>query len=147
MQLLGSGGVKRVVTGPWVRREWRPVRIRDSSWGPPKPSLRPSVARSRRVIPIGAVLGRSVQFLGSGGVKRVVTGPHGSVVSGDPSGSVAPPRSPPNPSLRPYMARSRRVLRIDAVFGTIRAVCSEVVVSNGSSRDHGSVVSGARPDP
>ena len=30
-RFLGSGGAKRVVTGPWVRREWGPVRIRDSS--------------------------------------------------------------------------------------------------------------------
>ena len=55
MLFLGSGGAERVVTGPWVRGEWEPVRIRDSSWGPPNPSLRPSMARSRRVLFIGAV--------------------------------------------------------------------------------------------
>ena len=54
MQFLGSGGVKRVVTGPWVRREWGRVRIRDPSWGLPNFSLRLSVARSHRVLPIGA---------------------------------------------------------------------------------------------
>ena len=57
VQLLGSGGVGRVVTGPWVRGEWGPVRIRGSSWGPPNPSLRPSMARSHRVLPTGAVFG------------------------------------------------------------------------------------------
>ena len=57
VQLLGSGGVKRVVTGPWVRRERGPVRIRDSSWGRPNPSLRLSMARSRRVLPLGAAFG------------------------------------------------------------------------------------------
>ena len=40
------------------------------------------------------------------------------------------------------MARSRRVLPIGAACGTIREAYSEVVVSNGSSRDHGSIVSG-----
>ena len=122
VQLLGSGGVKRVVTGPWVRREWGPVRIRDSSWGPRNPSLRPSMARSRRFLPIGVIFFvRSVQLLGSGGVKRVVTGPWvrrewGPVRICDSSWD------PPNPSLTPFMARSRRVLPIGAVFGTIRAV-------------------------
>ena len=33
---------RAVVTGPWVRREWGPVRIHGSFWGPLNPSLRPS---------------------------------------------------------------------------------------------------------
>ena len=70
---LGSGGVKRVVTGPWVRREWGPVRIRDSSWGPPNPSLRRFMARSRRALSIGASFCDDPwSFSEVGGVTRVV---------------------------------------------------------------------------
>ena len=54
VEFLGSGGVKRVVTGPWVRRDSGPVRIRDY---------------------LLLFLGRCVEFLGSGGAKGLVTGP------------------------------------------------------------------------
>ena len=57
-QVLGSGGVKRVVTGRRAPREWGPVGIYESSWDPPNPSLMRHVARSRRILPMlsGSIL-------------------------------------------------------------------------------------------
>ena len=49
VQLLGSGGVERVVTGPKVRREWGPVHIR-GSLGSSKPFSEAIYAISRRVL-------------------------------------------------------------------------------------------------
>ena len=57
VELLGSGDAEGVVTRPWVRCDSGPLRIRSSSLGPPSPSLRLSVARSCRVLPIGAAFG------------------------------------------------------------------------------------------
>ena len=143
MEFSGSGGVKRVAARPWVRCEWGPVRIRDSSWVHPNPSLRPFMARSRHVLPIGAAFG-TIR-----GVSRNwwcqtgrVTGPMGPIVSGDPSGSVASLGGPLKPSLRPSLSRSRGVLPIGAAFTDDLCSLLKMVVSNGSSRDHGSVVSG-----
>ena len=111
-----------------------------SVWGPSDPSLRPFVARSRRVLLFGAAFETIRGVSRKWCCQRGASCDHGSIVPRDPSGSVSSFWGPSNPSLRHSMARSRRPPPIGAAFGTIHGVSRIVVVPKGLSRDHESVV-------
>ena len=98
LEFLGSGGVTRVVTGPWVCREWGPVQLRDFLLGVLQtPSLRPSMARSRRLLPIGAFFGTIRGVYREWWCRTGRRDARGSVVTRGPSGSVIPPEGPSRP--------------------------------------------------